>query len=58
MVLTGITLSGWGVRSGDELRVICIFDQIYKQKIIDILNNTKKLLNGIVSFSTKLINSD
>ena len=37
---------------------ICIFDQICKQKIIDILNNTKKLLNRIVSFSAKLIIND
>ena len=32
-----------GVRSGDELSVICTFDQICKQKIIDILHNIKKL---------------
>ena len=48
----------WGVRSGDELWVICIFDEICKQKIIHILNNTKKLLNSIVSFSAKLIMND
>ena len=29
-----------------------------KYKIIDILNNTKKLLNSIVSFSLKLIVND
>ena len=29
-----------------------------KQKIIDMLSNTKKLLNGIVSFSAKLIIND
>ena len=48
----------WGVRSGDELCVICIFDQICKQKIINIPNNTEKLLNSIVSFSAKLIIND
>ena len=32
-----------------------IFYQICKQKTIDILNNTKKLLNSIVSSSGKLI---
>ena len=47
-----------GVRSGDELCISCIFDQICKQKIIDILNNTKKLLNSMVSFSAKLIIND
>ena len=34
------------------------FDQICKQKIIDIPNNTKKVLNRIVSVSAKLIIND
>ena len=36
----------------------CIFDQICKQKIIDILNNAKNILNMIVSISAKLIIND
>ena len=31
------------------------FDQVCKQKIIDILNDTKKILNRIVSISAKLV---
>ena len=34
------------------------FDQICKQKIIDTLNNTKKILNRIVSVSAKSIIND
>ena len=36
----------------------CSFDQICKQKKIHILNNTKSILNRIVSISAKLIIND
>ena len=50
-------LAAWHGVSDQEMNCesFVLFDRICKQKIIDIPNNTKNLLNSIVSFSAKLI---